>query len=469
MIVQCENCETRFQLDDERVPITGIRVRCSRCKEAFFLPHPDASESAAVDAIAADAIEQATGAPPPATDLAGTSLDDLEKFDAASVLDEDEEDWEFNHEPPPPEDGSAAEGPAVAPAGGAPSGLELDGDGPEAESSAFGSVEDFGSLADGEGDLDFGSEEPGRAAEPIGVAEPAPPASALESDIAEVIDSLDGLRVDDSEPAAPASETATASAAPSQADVGEPEDWDLLGGDLDAAFSADTGPTHMASAEAAPKSASPRRAERAAAVPRTAGGAPRLAERAGAAIGWLAFAALFVAAVVSGVRGSSPQAPANVAYPVGELRAVDVATSWLAVGGGETLLVVRGRLENPTSSESVVGARVAVDLLDATGRPIEAAPALAGPPIDDAEIRTLSPGARSARLADAAAALSHERIGPGDGVGFAAYFAGIPAAARRVSVRAQEIADGAFEAPWPAQPEAAGETAGEATTPTSRP
>ncbi|MBW2233204.1 MAG: zinc-ribbon domain-containing protein, partial [Deltaproteobacteria bacterium] len=40
MIVTCTNCDTSFQLDDARVPNQGIRVRCSRCKEAFFLQHP---------------------------------------------------------------------------------------------------------------------------------------------------------------------------------------------------------------------------------------------------------------------------------------------------------------------------------------------------------------------------------------------------------------------------------------------
>ena len=37
MIVTCERCATQFQLDDAKVKGDGIRVRCSRCKHAFFV------------------------------------------------------------------------------------------------------------------------------------------------------------------------------------------------------------------------------------------------------------------------------------------------------------------------------------------------------------------------------------------------------------------------------------------------
>ena len=40
MVVVCEKCETRFHLSDERVPAKGARVRCSRCKHAFFVTPP---------------------------------------------------------------------------------------------------------------------------------------------------------------------------------------------------------------------------------------------------------------------------------------------------------------------------------------------------------------------------------------------------------------------------------------------
>ena len=44
MVITCEGCSTRFQLDDARVPAQGIRVRCSRCKHAFLAKPPQAAE-----------------------------------------------------------------------------------------------------------------------------------------------------------------------------------------------------------------------------------------------------------------------------------------------------------------------------------------------------------------------------------------------------------------------------------------
>jgi predicted Zn finger-like uncharacterized protein len=40
VIITCEKCETRFRLQDERIPEKGTQVRCSRCATSFFVPHP---------------------------------------------------------------------------------------------------------------------------------------------------------------------------------------------------------------------------------------------------------------------------------------------------------------------------------------------------------------------------------------------------------------------------------------------
>lgn len=47
MIITCEKCETRFRLQDDRIPENGTQVRCSRCATSFFVPHPNASQQAA--------------------------------------------------------------------------------------------------------------------------------------------------------------------------------------------------------------------------------------------------------------------------------------------------------------------------------------------------------------------------------------------------------------------------------------
>ena len=449
VIVECQNCDTRFQLDDERIPITGIRVRCSRCKEAFFLQHPEASRSETVDAIAADAVAQVSGGPEPAEDLGGSAFDDLADDGTGGLVggDDVEEDWEFNHDTPDPAADASAAVPNLFDANDS-SGLELASDSPASESAesreepeakasapasvefdgSFGSVDDFGSLSD----------------DATAEADAPETGSALESDISDVIDSLASLNVDDAQPEA--EPTAVAG------DLGEPEDWDLLGDDGEDLFFGDAAePTPMrVSAEASAPAVVDEPHARS--VPRTAGGAPRMLERAGAAVGWLAFAALFAAALYSGVMGSVPIDRGANRYAVGSLEADSVEMSWATVGGGETLLVVRGVLHNRTDASRIVGVSVAVDLLDATGRRLERAPALAARPFALEELRTLAPDERTARVSTGAAALARERISNGESIDFAAYFAAPPETARRVSVRAQEIGEESFEAPWRDEP-----------------
>ena len=88
MIVACERCKTRFQLDDARVPATGIRVRCSRCKHAFVVQRPGQDAADTLHAVAAEAAQRGVAAPPPAT----VDLDTSPPAPSAA----DEEDWTFN-------------------------------------------------------------------------------------------------------------------------------------------------------------------------------------------------------------------------------------------------------------------------------------------------------------------------------------------------------------------------------------
>jgi len=41
MIVQCEACQTRFRLADEKIKPGGTKVRCSKCKEVFTVTRPE--------------------------------------------------------------------------------------------------------------------------------------------------------------------------------------------------------------------------------------------------------------------------------------------------------------------------------------------------------------------------------------------------------------------------------------------
>lgn len=105
MILTCERCETRFRLDESRLPARGARVRCSRCKHAFFVQPPGATQAAAIDEIA----QQAAASAQPATPEASWDLDEADPGStlqrAAPVAEppsefEDENDWRFEDELP---------------------------------------------------------------------------------------------------------------------------------------------------------------------------------------------------------------------------------------------------------------------------------------------------------------------------------------------------------------------------------
>ena len=87
MIVTCESCSTQFQLDDAKVPKSGLQVQCSRCDHVFFTgpqacPDVDSPEDLAVDALLSDSRADFD------TDSDGLLGED--------VGGEGESDWEFN-------------------------------------------------------------------------------------------------------------------------------------------------------------------------------------------------------------------------------------------------------------------------------------------------------------------------------------------------------------------------------------
>ncbi len=95
MIVACEKCQTRFQLDDKRVPQEGIRVRCSQCKHAFFIRSSDGDRAEVIDGLAGEAARTGGPSPPEAAqDLSAAPAEEL------GGQGEDESDWQFNRDAP---------------------------------------------------------------------------------------------------------------------------------------------------------------------------------------------------------------------------------------------------------------------------------------------------------------------------------------------------------------------------------
>ncbi len=49
MIIQCDQCNTKFKLDDAKVPDKGVKVRCAKCKNIFLVQREIPSEESDFD------------------------------------------------------------------------------------------------------------------------------------------------------------------------------------------------------------------------------------------------------------------------------------------------------------------------------------------------------------------------------------------------------------------------------------
>ncbi len=109
MILTCERCETRFRLDEKRLPAGGARVRCSRCKHAFFVNPGGAPAPELVHQLAEAAVTQTRPpAPAPSWDLDeeanGRTAQSVQSARTPVAADpvgadfEEESDWRFEDE-----------------------------------------------------------------------------------------------------------------------------------------------------------------------------------------------------------------------------------------------------------------------------------------------------------------------------------------------------------------------------------
>ena len=51
MIVQCDQCNSKFRLDDSKVKEGGVKVRCSKCKNIFIVQSETPAEEADFDSF----------------------------------------------------------------------------------------------------------------------------------------------------------------------------------------------------------------------------------------------------------------------------------------------------------------------------------------------------------------------------------------------------------------------------------
>ncbi len=82
MIIQCDNCNTRFRLDDSKITESGVRVRCSRCSHTFIVRKEPPADGDTFDTLLAG-----FGAPS-AADEAPEPSENTDGNDTASHPDE---------------------------------------------------------------------------------------------------------------------------------------------------------------------------------------------------------------------------------------------------------------------------------------------------------------------------------------------------------------------------------------------
>jgi predicted Zn finger-like uncharacterized protein len=100
VIVTCERCETEFQLDEARVPAGGARVRCSRCKHAFFVMPPAASSvEEEIDRAASRALDD-DPTPDVTEDLPDVAAEAPQESTPSESAEDGESDWEFSADLP---------------------------------------------------------------------------------------------------------------------------------------------------------------------------------------------------------------------------------------------------------------------------------------------------------------------------------------------------------------------------------
>jgi len=362
LIIACEKCSTRFQLDAARVPASGVKVRCSRCRHAFVVRPAEAELATGAEAEqghARDAAARVARArKPPASEdrtqalggeRGGERTQQLERPHGEGAADGDEEsDWQF------------------------------------AEDLAAG---------DGEAEERACSEPPAPAPDPV---------RELFQEPADGAPGPDGLT-----------------------DVGNPEDWNLLGAE------------EPPSAPSAPPARTTPRAERAA--PQTPSVLPEPAQLepvatpaqlAARAAAWLAVALLVTAAAYRSLvpvppRVSAAHSPIALAgLELAEARGRIVEN---AIGAG--LLVVTARLVNPAAEPRLPEAPLAVRLVAADGTPLgDAAPVARGP--DPARLRGDPPEALVEDQRRSAELLAQTPFLPGESIEVAAILPAPPREAR---------------------------------------
>jgi predicted Zn finger-like uncharacterized protein len=431
VVVVCEKCETRFHLDEARIPAEGAQVRCSRCTHSFFITPPGSGDTEVIDEVVAEV----TGAgEKPVPEAARDHLDPSPKraesdlrgdkgpveFQAEGHSPGDQEEvWEFNDDSPAHDQGEAE--PEFAGIGEFDaSALNLAGEAPLSEIE----TDDAGSGAEPESDL-FAAEESLTDSVEKTSAEP------IETSL---IDPVESIRARDA-----------GLDFSSPDDLGSPENWDFVG-TIEAEPPLELTPEDEASEPLVPRADESGSAPHSPAQAESHNAQAPAAEESDQAslaarfTGIASIASWLVVALAFSVGMSAlftqPGEGSAVSAGPAEIRLSDLPITAKAVKGrlvenalAGNLLIVSGELENTGSDAVTLGRAVWVQLVSARGEPIVGATAVAGRAVAEASLREWDPDRLRLDLERSAAEMAHRSFRPGARISFDAVFESVPEAA----------------------------------------
>lgn len=460
MIVTCEKCSTRFELDEDRIPSAGAQLRCSRCKHSFFLPHPSASETDSVHAIAEEAAADATAGVPDATSDLGSAPDEEDDWQFSEEIrtaGDDELDGSDGFEEPG--GGIFDEGFDVSALGGDSSSGDLEIDG-----SFTGPGGDAGSQLDpnalNESGLEIGEVEgPTETVEPSTTPTPPPTVDAPDAGVEAghdessfgSVDDFTSWMEDEDDPSPAADESVPqADAAESPVDHAEdpedPESWDLapdsdLGSRPTKALPRAVGSISAGAALAerigsqGAEAASPTPYADELSEPSTLN---RVISRLGALAGWAV--AIPIVAYVAYLAFESDWkrwAPAPQSYVAGTLAAETTRTAWVETSRSGSLLVVDGVVRN-TGASVLWLEGLEIILLGEQGERIPGSSQSLGTPLPEETMREAPLPALQQALAMAHKGFLANPLAPGEVRPFQTIVTELPEGARRLLLEKTE-------------------------------
>ncbi len=467
MIVVCEGCQRRFQVDDARIPAKGARVRCKRCHHRFRVFPPNGAEAEPEDT----SVSSTTGDPGASRDeqtLLGRSVPEELRFVT-------EEPAEEASPPPTPEAAAASEEAWEF----ADSELSADTELASTDEAVGGATAE--ALA-GDGETTLGERygvDPEHTMDPSApieddpdAIERPPPGSGPDPNIFD-LNATGGTPelAGDPQGSTPLHGAGPGEIDPTEAqseeegggpEIGSAADWDRLAGETPGPESVSSFGEEAGDADGGtgfdPESILDDDDEEDLNFELDL---PAVVDEgsAGARSAWLEHAgwALSLVLLLAVARGSVRIEPVSPEVPPGHvevagLAARNVRGHFVENARSGHLFVVSGELTNPGSTPRRAGRTLQVVLIDASGRPLARPPALIGTALPTSSMREMPVGVLALQDELRARSLVARALAPGESVPFHAVLSEVSEDAVRFRIEAGPE-DRRFPAPASPAPE----------------